>query len=275
MASLQDSTPFQNVVFKASHNSYDRKESLSEQLTLKSPIYQCGCRGIELDIWRHSSDSMNDGYFTVNHATNGGPKLSVYLDQLSDWHTQNPDHDVIWVMLDIKSDGGDEGLFPDEIDSYLTTYFGRGLIKTPHDLFPGLTDSNKLSDVVQAQGWPILGSLKNHFIFCLSGNEDWKKVYYRNNRSQRICFADCDNADQLTVPNSRVVYNVKAGSGKQADFNDLMQKKILTRVYDVDSEGDWDKAMGMGANILATDKVSDSSWAEVSPRDLYAAQTHL
>ena len=103
MASLQDSTPFQNVVFKASHNSYDRKESLSEQLTLKSPIYQCGCRGIELDIWRHSSDSMNDGYFTVNHATNGGPKLSVYLDQLSDWHTKNPDHDVIWVMLDIKS----------------------------------------------------------------------------------------------------------------------------------------------------------------------------
>ncbi len=275
MANIQDS-PYQNLVFKTSHNSYDRKEDIEQQLSFDSShTYQCGCRGVELDIWRHSSDSMNKGYFTVNHLTNGGENLSEYLDELSDWHGDNPNHDVVWVMLDIKSSDGDKNKFPDEIDSYLTSYFGRSLIKTPHDLFPGLTDSNKLSDVLAAQGgWPSLSSLKNHFIFCLSGNEDWKKVYYHNN-STRICFADCSDIDKLTVSNSRVVYNVESGHGKQSDFNTLMEKKMLIRVYNVNSEDDWNAAIGMGANLLATDKVSDNEWAAVSSTGLFAQRSRI
>lgn len=275
MTNIQE-TPYQNLVFKTSHNSYDRDESIQDQLDFNATqTYQCGCRGIELDIWRHSSDKMNKGYFTVNHLTNGGENLSEYLDDLSDWHGDNPNHDVVWVTLDIKSSDGDKNKFPDEIDSYLTNYFGRSLIKTPKDLFPALTDSNKLSDVLAAQGgWPVLSSLKNHFIFCLSGNEDWKKVYYHNN-STRICFADCSDIDKLTEPNSRIVYNVESGSGNQSDFNTLMNKKMMIRVYDVNSESDWNKAIGMGANLLATDKVSDNSWAAVSDNSLFAQRSRI
>lgn len=275
MATLQDN-PYQNLVFKTSHNSYDCDETIAEQLSFNaSETYQCGCRGIELDIWRHSGDSMNKGYFTVNHLTNGGENLSEYLDDLSDWHSDNPDHDVVWVTLDIKSSDGDKSVFPDEIDSYLTKYFGRSLIKTPHDLFPSLTDSNKLSDVLFAQGgWPALSSMRNHFIFCLSGNEDWKKVYYHNN-STRLCFADCSDIDKLNEPNSRIVYNVKSGDGKQTDFNLLMQKKMMIRVYDVNNEDDWNAAIGMGANLLATDKVSDYDWAAVSSTGLFAQRGRI
>lgn len=262
--SINDSV-LQNLVFKASHNSYDRDETIPQQLTFNSSeAYQCGCRGVELDIWRHSDDpTMNPGLFTVNHISGlSGDTLKSWLDQVLSWHHSNPNHDLVWVMLDIKSSNGDSSSFPNEIDGYLTTYFGTELIASPKVLFPDLSDNNPIGDIVRAKGWATLGSFKNKFIFCLSGNEDWKKVYVNQSPTTRLCLADC--TDDKNLSNTRVVYNVKAGKGKDDTIKSLIKNNIFIRVYDVDSENDWKDAINMGANMLATNKVSDHSWAEVS-----------
>ena len=265
MASISDSA-LQNLVFKASHNSYQRDETISEQLTFHpSDASNCGCRGLELDIWRHDEDpTMNPGLFTISHLVGflGGDTLKDWLDKVLSWHRSNPNHDLVWIMLDIKSSDGESSTFPDEIDGYLTNYFGTELIASPKVLFPSLSDSNPIGNIVNAKGWATLGSLANKFVFCLSGTEEWKKVYVNKSPSSRLCLADC--GDDKNLSNTRVVYNVKAGKGKKDTLKALIQKNIFIRIYDADSEGDWNDAIKMGANMVATDKVSGHSWAKVS-----------
>ncbi|WP_165933481.1 Ca2+-dependent phosphoinositide-specific phospholipase C [Arundinibacter roseus] len=275
MTNYQDYA-YHQVVFKSSHNSYDRQEKpLGRQLDFhpqSSNYYNCGCRGLELDIWRHSqSDPNSADWFTVNHLTNGGPQLKYYLDQLINWHTANPGHDVIWVSLDVKSWSGDKSTFPDELDRYLTNFLGRDLILSPKDMFSELTDTNFLSDLVKATGWPKLSAMTRKFIFCLSGDEDWKKYYAEHQPSVRLCLADCESVSTLLSPNKRAVYNVKAGDEKHSDLSNLKAANILARVYDADGDDDWDDAQTQGATIIATDKVSDHSWAAVSSQAPYSA----
>jgi len=265
------SPQYQQVVFKASHNSYDVKnETLAQQLTFHPDApANCGCRGLELDIWRHSGGSItvgaiNSGFWTVNHLTNQGDDLSIYLAQLSDWHDANPQHDPVWVTIDVKSLIGSDDTFPEELDNYLLTYFGRGLIMAIADLFPGFTgaDGQKLSEVAKADGWPTLAAMQGKFIFCISGDtDDWKKKYYQTDLPARLCLVDSKDPSELDHPNSRVVYNVESGKGKQNDFTTIQAANMLIRVYDADSSADWKKAATMGASILATNAVAGSTWA--------------
>jgi hypothetical protein len=266
--------PYNQTVFKSSHNSYDRDEQpLGKQLNFHNDpatYYNCGCRGLELDIWRHTqSDPNSPDWFTVNHLTNGGENFSYYLSQLQDWHKSNPGHDVVWVSLDVKSSMGDESTFPDELDRYLTNFMGRDLILTPGDLFQGI-NGNNLSELVKQQGWPLLGTLTDKFIFCLSGEEDWKKTYSETAPATRFCLADATDASKLLVPNGRVVYNVKTGKGSQDDIKRLKNNNNLIRIYDTDSQKDWQNSLQIGGNILATNEVSDHTWAAVSTQSPYS-----
>jgi hypothetical protein len=272
MATSLEQMPLQDISFKASHNSYNRDETIQEQLYFdRTAPYQCGCRGLELDIWRHSSDQMNKEFFTVGHTImDNNTNLSVYLDQILSWYNTTTDHGLVWVMLDIKSSDGDCSTFPNEIDTYLTDYFGRDLIANPKFIFPDFTDSTYLSDLVAQQGWSPLGTLQNKFIFCLSGTEEWKSVYVNQYPSTRLCFADSGDVGLLSKQNQRIVYNVKAGDEKQNDFDSLQSKNIFIRVYDTNSDKDWNTAIQMGANMLATNKVSDYKWAEVSTNAPFA-----
>ncbi len=102
-----DLLKYNEVTFKASHNSYDRDETTHEQLDFhhEDPS-RCGCRGLEFDIWRHSDEK--EKFFTVSHTQilTEGPPLAWYLGLLLSWHLNNPGHDVILITLDIKSHMG-------------------------------------------------------------------------------------------------------------------------------------------------------------------------
>ena len=134
-----------------------------EQLIFYPPTpSKCGCRGLELDIWRHSSGTMNPGFFTVGHTIfDNNTDLSVYLSQILEWHNSNKNHDLVWVMIDIKSSDGDSSTFLQEIDDYLNDYFGKDLIANPKLVFPDFVDGLYLSDLVAENGWPLLGTLVN------------------------------------------------------------------------------------------------------------------
>ena len=86
--------------------------------------YDCGCRGLEMDINRHSDSSggASESYFQVNHEQGGDGPDPGFLSRTAAVVPRAEDHhDPIFVMLDIKSKEGSVEAFPDEIDNYLGT----------------------------------------------------------------------------------------------------------------------------------------------------------
>ena len=145
---------YDQLAFKASHNSYQRDEDLLEQLQWNDDRrYDCGCRGLELDITRHSDDSggASETYFQVSHDQGGeGRTLASYLDDLESFHAADQAHDPIFVTLDIKSEEGSKEKFPGEIDTYLRTWFVESWICAPGDVMTGGKD---LAASVMEEAW--------------------------------------------------------------------------------------------------------------------------
>lgn len=281
-------TTFDQIIFKASHNSYDRDETLLQQLTFNpSKPYNCGCMGLELDIWRHSSsyvpyESISAGYFTVAHDTPGNKTLKSYFDQILQWHNGNPAHDVVLITLDIKSSNGGYSNFQDEIDTYLKCYFGEDLIFKPGQLMQNPQLS--LCSNVIATGWPQLASseLSGKFIFCLSGNKDWKAQYAATNLSIRYCFSDLDQSDSdknVAPPTSGNIvffnfhiYNSNKNSWMKT-IPPFAKSKLIVRTYVSNSEENWDNCIKANVSAIATDKVSNYNWCMVSDSGEYRVKT--
>ncbi len=268
----QDSQ-YDQLAFKASHNSYDRDEDFHQQLKWNpSQPYDGGCRGLEVDIVRHSNSTKGTslGYFQVSHDQGGnGPPLANYLGYLLSWHLADPGHDPVFVDLDIRSKEGDVSVFPDEIDNYLREWFSGPLIFTPGNL---LTDPDlDLVGNLEKNGWPALETLRGLFLFCLSGTNSWKEFYANDDLSHRLCFSDVDVDDTKTTSpvtsGNRAVANLHLYSDDYDKWKKLVPslraQRLLVRGYVLNSEGIWDKAQGAGVNVLATDKVSGHDWAKV------------
>jgi Phosphoinositide phospholipase C, Ca2+-dependent len=261
---------YHEVSFKASHNSYERDEPIHEQLKyfLNDPS-RCGCRGLEFDIWRHSS--ATERFFTVSHNDpNGGYPFAYYLGLLLSYHLNHPQHDVIFVTIDIKSSHGSIDFFPDEIDNYISEYFHKELLFTPCALF--VNKRLSLCENVIKSGWPEINSMKGSFVFCLSGTADWKNVYARSNIQSRLCFSDVDiddDNDNIVVParGDFIFFNMNIHSNNYSTWKKtlplFLNKNLITRVYEADRESLWNKALHAGASILATNKVTGKPWAKV------------
>ena len=262
---------YNQASYKQSHNSYDRDEDSHETLLFHPDNPgNAGCRGLEYDIWRHS-DSSNGrslGYFTVAHSTSSGPPYANYLGYLLSWHLADVRHDVVFVTVDIKSSGGSKETFPDEIDNYMREWFNAGIMYTPGQLSP---NSDDFVAYVKANGWPELDALRGKFVFCLSGNEDWKSYYARTNPRQRLCFADQDFSDdkKVTVPTSgqRIIFssnlfNSNFDTWKQS-IASLRAANLIARGYVLNGEDIWNHARDAKLNAFATDKITGHSWAHV------------
>ena len=275
---------FDQIIFKASHNSYERNESISEQLSFhaNSP-YNCGCMALEFDIWRHSSDftpgkEIKKDYFTVAHTTPGSKPLASYFEGVLSWHKNNPNHDVVLITLDIKSSGGGYSHFHEEIDTYLKCYLGENLIYKPTRLIRNTSLS--LCENVTKYGWPVLSSpeLKNKFIICLSGNEDWKSEYSRSGLDKLFCFCDADkSASDIDVyPPTKgniVFFNFHIyDNNRDAWMNSIPRfasRKLITRTYVTNSEKNWNNCIKANVSAIATDKVSNHEWCKFGSNNLF------
>ena len=276
------SPSYNGVAFKASHNSYERDEDIHAQL-LWDPDepWQGGCRGLEIDINRHSdaSGGTSARYFQVSHNRGGyGTPLAAYLGYMLSWHLADPGHDPVFVDLDIKSESGDASLFPGEIDTYLIEWFDAALIYTPGKLLlkePTLD----LVAIVQKYGWPTLADLKGKFLFCLSGHDPWKKLYAETDPGGRLCFADfkVSDTDKSSPVTSgyRVVANLDLKSDHYDNWKTLIPKlraqAFLVRGYVLNSSELWSRAQGAGVNVLSTDKVKNHDWAKVGDEPFAAS----
>jgi hypothetical protein len=262
--------------FKASHNSYERAENLHDQLRWSAgQPWQGGCRGVELDIWRHSGASKGTGlgYFTVAHSSPGNVPLANHLGHLLSYHASDPRHDPVLVTLDVKSSQGSVAVFPEEIDAYLGEWFDRALIYRPSDL-RGRSRRGQLIDVVRREGWPSIDALRGRFVFVISGTEAWKRRYADATTPASLCFADADVADDRPyealagkLPSNRVFLNLHLFSADFAVWRRsvprLREDGYIVRGYVLDGKGIWTKGIDAGVNVLSTDKVRSNTWAHV------------
>jgi hypothetical protein len=261
---------YHEVSFKASHNSYERDEPIDEQLTfLPGDPAHGGCRGLEFDIWRHSG--AKERLFTVHHSISiAGYPLAYYLGLMLAFHLNQPDHDPILVTIDIKSSSGAIPPFPNEIDGYISRFFNRDLVFTPGQLFkiPGVT----LCENVVRLGWPDIKDMRGKFIFCLSGTPAWKNFYATLDPSKQLCFVDKevdDDDPNLVIPirGNFVFFNMNIFTSNFPIWKNtlplFLKKNLITRVYEVNKEPLWDKALHAAASAIATNQVSGKSWAKV------------
>lgn len=263
--------PYNQVCFKASHNSYELGISITQQI-------EKGCMGLELDI-AQSADGQN---WSVEHDkdyfSDPDKQLSRYLKELNTWSRDNPHHDVMTIHLDLKkvNFNSDTSTFPEEIDRYIRSNFDPAIIFCPQDL---MGSKVSLADGARTNGWPKLKDLEGKFIFCLTGNDFLdrsqlaKKHYAATQPKERLCFTDL-RKKRGTKPNPAKTiyfnYNFEDGIGKATDkeWTNVIKKfsgkdDVITRTFGLNDDKKWQRALESGFNILVTDKIEES-WAKVA-----------
>ncbi|MEM1367617.1 MAG: hypothetical protein AAGG02_06255 [Cyanobacteria bacterium P01_H01_bin.15] len=244
-----------------------------------------GCRGVEFDIWRHSSPfvnmrSISEGFFTVNHSSpSSGKSLKYYLDQLIAWYKKaDKVGGPVLVTLDIKSSNGDIAEFPNEIDTYLKCYFRSSLIYKPQDLYTDRNQHGSICERVIRGGWPVPKN-ETYFIFCLSGTPAWKYFYAAQDPLSRLCFSDFDRPDNdpsVSPPEQGnfVFFNFNIHNSNRniwmKTIPPFARKNLIVRAYVANSNENFSNCKTAGVSAIATDKISNHSWADVSDINPYA-----
>ncbi len=264
---MADSWPYNEVVFKASHNSFERDERpITEQLTFnRRTPHQAGCRGLELDL----RESPNLTVWAVDHdeyTARADRQFAAFLAHLKRWSTMHPSHDVITITLDLKARARDRRTFPRYLDAMIDESLGRDLLFTPGEM---IGNRRSLVAAAMSNGWPSLGELAGRFVLCLSGDEPTKRSYASAGRS-RLCFADRRvlRGDRFPArrEGDRIFFNFNAAESWSWDGRlkwFARQRGFITRAYGVNSDDLWDRVVAADANIVATDKVRNHQWARV------------
>ncbi|MEY4768343.1 MAG: hypothetical protein RL637_982 [Pseudomonadota bacterium] len=266
---------YHQAAFKASHNSEERNETISEQLTFNicNP-FNCGCSGIEFDIVQ----DKNSWNWSVSHGGNytdaKDKQLTHYLQQVVDWRSTKKGKDcdrVITIHFDIKNSHLSDNDFPAKFDEYI-----KRVPKLANSLYkPGelMGNYNDLVSGAQANGWPELDALKNKYILCISGNEEHRKrAYAGTNPKSCLCFVDQPlETDPVQYPDftqgQRVFMNYHLYQKYYDNWFEQLQymatqQGFITRGWVLDNQDLWIKAQTAKLNIMATDKIKDHDWAQ-------------
>jgi glycerophosphoryl diester phosphodiesterase len=279
---------YDQVQFKAAHNSIDREESLAAQLDGSPESPSAGnCRGLELDLVLDPArvDAAGGWVFGVQH---GGafrpdtPRLARCLAEIRAWADSHPGHDPVTIHLDLKREAtaGDDGVFAREIDAALAKGLGKDHIFTPALLQRG---APTLLEGARKHGWPALRDLRGKFVLVFSGEDNdeavarRRRAYVRSEPAERLAFVDLDQraagsagADECDIESpyysegSRVFVNIQLG---RKDWERLARgaraRGFVTREWKANDEEAWRKALEAGVNILSTDRIRGSAWAMV------------
>jgi hypothetical protein len=262
-----DQLRYSEVSMKGAHNSYQRDETIIEQLQWNpARPYEAGCRALELDI----SQSSTGNQWSVGHKSSYDPhyrQLSQFLSELRAYSRANPGHDPVTLYLDLKHVAGSG--FPDQLDQYIRAHLDVGTgttVYTPGEL---MGSAASLPEGARRNGWPTLGALRNRFLIVLTGDGDAKALYARTSPRARLCFADKDmGADKKPESTDRVFFNYHLYSSDKGKWCPVFRAAAgrpdaVIRGYVLNGEGLWNDALACGCHVLATDKIKGHSWAKV------------
>jgi hypothetical protein len=275
---------YHQVSFKASHNSFELAESLSEQLD------RWKCRGLELDISQFSDGSKWSVAHKPEYDDSDDRQLEKYLKELNDWSDTNRGHDVITIYLDLKLVGEKffkNKTFPELLDSYILNNFPQSKIFIPQEL---IRNRQSLSASVSNKNWGRLRDLENKFIFCLTGNgsgslidlrdanEPIKHSYTFENFDRRLCFVDIEKpqdeqpSPDLITKGNRIFFNYEFNQQIDVKIIDknwtkkllpyAKRSNVILRTYTLETKEQFTLALNKGFNILSVVEIKES-WATV------------
>ncbi len=287
----------------SSHNSYDECGSNPLYCAHKPDLPQqadLGVRSFEIDIhqgglgWGDSPHSDWDVYHIGGGSGDHCGHLSQCLAKLRIWHDGHPNHDVITVWIELKSQWEVGGHHPVDLDNNRLEQDLRGLLYTPGDLLRNCPGAATLQDAVTNCGWPTLESLRGKFIIVLMGDDQRQLANYLDDVNQyrggygvgnngyhgnKICFVAPDistyearEIDQeyratsgRTVSwHNAVFFNIhNAASEVWASGNNLwaparivFQRHLVSRAWRIDNQNEWAQARINLAHHLATEHVA-------------------
>jgi len=173
--------PYNHLQQIASHNSYERPESIFDQLVagrirsleldLHPGIFEKKPLPREWSVYHQGSREVRASHCTY---------LSQCLDQLLAFHLTTPHHEVVTVFLEPK-EGFEAGTghSPDDLDWILRGRLGPSLL-TPAEILKRCPHAFTLREAVALPncGWPSSRDLQGKFIFVLmtAGPDEEKAV---------------------------------------------------------------------------------------------------
>lgn len=265
------SVPYAEVYYnqvraKASHNSYQRTEGLSDQFAYWR------LRSLELDL-HNGNDASGwpklDGDWYVYHSSpfDVGSTVRTFEDALqvlAGFHAAVPDHEVCTIALDIK-DNFDPTHTPEQLDALINAALP-GAVYTPADLLG--THSNLQQSAGQ---WPRLADLRGKFVFILTtGNLDSPtshlNQYVQNGATANIrtgfVAPNISTVAQITAFNYAVWFNLTMSAVGSLGPK-IFAQGFMSRAYGANSSSDWQKAVTGKAHLIGTDKVNaeHDTWA--------------
>lgn len=254
--SVLDPLRYDEVAFKASHNSIDRlsgmrwRDSIDHQLSGTGGLSE-PCRALELDLVQEP-DRFE---WTVKHGVNDeGPRLRDVLEVIAAWadRPENDDHPVVTIHLDLKNDPMEHTAFALAIDRLLSTVLGGGRIYAPGAVIGPHQD---LVRGARGGGWATFAELRGFFVFCLSGAGERKMRYARHVSRARLCFADYPGSRGAPKRGHRVFANlfVEAGGYRENLARVKRRPGFVARGYNIVHRRTWDTSVEGGANILSGD----------------------
>lgn len=257
---------------KSSHNSYQRSETLLDQLVFHR------IRSVELDIHNGRSGAPRlTGNWYVYHAdliSSGTSclRLSDCLDALRAFHDANPKHEVVTVWLDVK-DAFKAGHTPEQLDARVTQHLPAQWLFKPSDLMAACPGATSLQAAVKgACHWPSSADLRGRFIIALTGGDAAPRgrldtyVAQGTQAAGRVGFIapSLASAANISARPYALFFNLK--SAKAALAASVHDAGFISRVWGVNSAAAWARAVASEANHIATDMVNagKGNWAVTS-----------
>ena len=262
---------YHEVQQKSAHNSFQRDESLLDQL-----VYH-RIRSLELDI-HHSAafaaEVPGDWYVyhidVVDDASHCR-RLSDCLGLLAAFQRAQPEHEVLTLWLDLK-DGFITDHQPADLDARLTDAFGPRLLR-PAELLAACPAAATLQQAITLPGcgWPELAALRGRVLVALTGGDlddpsGPLATYVGDDASSRAAFVapDLAAAQTLSAHPEALLHNLALADVALAAA--VRDAGLVSRVWVVDELADWSAAAQAGAQHLASNKISAAQdlWASTA-----------
>ena len=256
---------YNQVQWKAAHNSYHQKTDMLTQLR------DWQIRSIEFDLHANKGklvpkEKAPAGDFLVFHTPTDDDTnchlLSQCFEAVATFHREQPDHEVITVFFDMQG-VGEPGHTKADLYALMRKKLGSPVF-TPGDLLAGCPDAQYLQEAVTRPdcGWPRLDDLKGKIILVVSdGREDIAKGYDLRKDLLFLVNKGGDSS-KLHADLNIVFFNM---AGPNPFLAEVKRAGFVSRSYWLNEKETYLKAKGLGANHLATDRIDPKEypWANI------------
>ena len=251
-----DERPYDRIAFKASHNSIDRRPSITDQLSGAAGLVE-PCRGLELDLVQ---DGRSFAWRVQHGLREDGPELGSVLDEIRSWsdRPENRRHPVVTLHLDLKNAHFTHESFAEVLDALLEERLGAGRIYRPGDV---VGDRPDLVRGARAGGWALFSRLRGRFVVCLTGHGERKRRYARHRPRARLCFADYPGSRGAPRKGHRIFANlfVDADGYRENLARVRRHPGFVARAYNIVHRRTWALSVEGGANLLSGDVLDSRS----------------